>query len=113
MKIRLFALTLIVVMTAVLASAQGADDGFQPARVVAFERVAADAQHMENSDHYKISMPVGDTIYACRASGSASTFVDWSGGKQFPTKMNGKTLLVKSPSGDIVELTITGKKVAK
>jgi hypothetical protein len=113
MKIRLFALSLMIAMTAVLACAQGADDGFQPARVVAFERVAADAQHMENSDRYKISMRIGDTVYACRASGPASTFVDWSGGKEFPTRMNGKTLQVKSPSGDIVELTITGKKTAK
>ncbi len=113
MKIRLLALTFMIAMTAVLASAQDADNGFQPARVVSFERVAADAQHMENSDHYKISMRMGDTIYACRASGPASTFVDWSGGKEFPTRMNGKTLLVKSPSGDTVELTITGRKVAK
>jgi len=100
-------------MAVMLAYTQGADEGFQMARVVAFDRVAANAQHMENSDNYKISMNLGGTVYSCRGSGPASTFIDWSPGKEFPAKLNGKTLLVKSPNGQVVELNIVGKKTPK
>ena len=93
--------------------AQTADEGYQMARVVVFERVAADAQHMANSDRYKISMQLGNTVYSCHGSGSAATFIDWTEGKEFPAKIDGKTLLVKNPNGQIVELNIVGKKVPK
>ena len=96
-----------------MAFAQGGDEGYQPARVVAFERVAADAQHMENQDQYKISMRLGDTVYKCHGSGSAAVFNDWTINKEFPAKLNGKVLLVKNPDGQTVELNIVGKKSAK
>ena len=107
------ALTCCITLAAVLAIAQDMDEGFQMARVVAFERVAANAQHMENSDQYKISMRLGNTVYACRASGPAANFLDWHEGKEFPAKLNGKVMLVKSPNGQVVELNVTGKKAAK
>src|SRR5271169_5443141 len=113
MKTCLVALLCCIAMAAMLAYAQSADEGYQMARVVAFERMAADAQHMENSDRYKISMRLGDTIYACHGSGPAAVFIDWSAGKEFPTKLNGKILLVKSPNGQVVELNIVGKKTPK
>jgi hypothetical protein len=102
-----------ITMTAMLAYAQGADEGYQTARVVAFERVAAEAQHMDNADRYKISMRMGDTVYACRASAPAAVFIDWTIGKEFPAKLNGKVLLVKNPNGQLVELNIVGKKTPK
>jgi hypothetical protein len=46
-------------MAAMLAYAQSADEGYQMARVVSFERVAANAQHMGDSDHYKILHALG------------------------------------------------------
>jgi hypothetical protein len=52
-------------------------------------------------------------VYLCRASGTAATFIDLTNGKEFPTKLNGKVLLVKNPNGQIVQLTITGKKKPK
>jgi hypothetical protein len=113
MKTRLVALSCCIAMAAMLAYAQNADEGYQMAKVVAFEKLAADAQHMENGDQYKISMRLADTIYNCRASGDAATFIDWTTGKEFPTKLNGKVLLVKNPNGQIVELKITGKKTPK
>lgn len=100
-------------MAATLAYGQGADEGYQMARVVAIERVAANAQHMENEDNYKISMRLGDTVYACRASGPAADFMDWTNGKEFPAKLDGKVLLVKSPNGQIVQLNIVGRKTPK
>lgn len=102
-------------LTAILAFAQGMEPGFEMARVVAFDHVAANAQHMENSDQYKISMRLGNMVYACRGSGPASTFIDWSINKEFPATLqnNGKTMLVKSPNGDMVTLTVTGEKQAK
>jgi hypothetical protein len=100
-------------MAAIIAHAQSADDGFQMARVVAFERVAANAQHMEDSDRYKISMRLGDTVYGCNASGQSAVFIDWTTGKEFPAKVNGKILLVKNPNGQIVELSIVSKKAPK
>ena len=102
-------------LTATFACAQGMDEAFQMARVVAFDHVAANAQHMENSDQYKISMRLGDTVYSCIGSGPASTFIDWSINKEFPAKLenNNKTMLVKSPNGQIVQLTVKGKKAAK
>ncbi len=100
-------------MAVTLAYAQNADEGYQMARVVSFERVAANAQHMDNSDNYKISMRLGDTVYACHGSGSAAVFIDWTTGKEFPAKLNGKILLVKNPNGQIVELNIVSKKTPK
>jgi hypothetical protein len=113
MKTCLVALSCCITMAAMLAYAQSADEGYQMARVVAFERVAANAQHMAGSDEYKISMRLGNTVYACRASAPAATFIDWTTGKEFPAKLNGKVLQVKNPDGQIVELNIVGKKTAK
>jgi hypothetical protein len=113
MKTCLVALSCCITMTAMLAYAQGADEGYQTAKVVSFERVAAEAQHMADSDRYKISMRMGDTVYACRASAPAAVFLDWTIGKEFPAKLNGKLLLVKNPNGQVVELNIVGKKTLK
>jgi hypothetical protein len=113
MKTWLIAVSCCVAMSAMLAYAQGADEGYQIARVVSFERVPADAQHLGDSDHYKISMRLGDTVYSCHASAPAATFIDWTAGKEFPAKLNGKTLLAKNPNGQVVEMNIVGKKVPK
>jgi hypothetical protein len=113
MKTRLVALSCCITMAAMLAYAQGADEGYQTARVVAFERVAADSQHMAEGDRYKISMRLADTVYACRASAPAAVFIDWTVGKEFPSKLNGRVLQVKNPNGQVVELTIVGKKTPK
>ena len=100
-------------MAAVLAYAQSGDEGYEMARVASFERAAADAQHMADSDRYKISMRLGIRVYACHASAPAAVFIDWSAGKEFPAKLNGKILLVKNPNGQVVELNIVGKKTPK
>jgi hypothetical protein len=113
MKRCLVALWCCITLATMLAYAQGADEGYQMARIVTIERVAANAQHMEKSDSYKISMRLGDTVYKCHASGPAAVFIDWHDGKEFPAKLNDKVLLVKSPSGDVVELNIVGKKTLK
>jgi hypothetical protein len=113
MKTRLIALSYCIAMATMLAYAQGADEGYQTARVVAFERVAADSQHMAEGDRYKISMRLADIVYACRASAPAAVFIDWTIGKKFPAKVNGKVLQVKNPNGQVVELTIVGKKTPK
>jgi hypothetical protein len=105
----------MMMATAALVYAQGMDEGFEMARVVAFDHVAANAQHMESSDQYKMSMRIGDTVYSCMGSGPASTFIDWSINKEFPARLenNNKTMLVKSPNGQVVHLTVKGKKAAK
>jgi hypothetical protein len=116
MKTCLLALSCCIALAAMLAYAQNADEGYQMAKVVAFERVAASAQHMEGSDGYKISMRMDNTIYVCRTSGPAATFIDWTAGKEFPAKVNvpnGKVLLVKNPDGQILELNIAGRKTPK
>ena len=116
MKTGLLAVSCCIALAAMLAYAQSADEGYQPARVVAFERVAANAQHMAGSDDYKISMRLGDTVYACRVNAPAATFIDWTTGKEFPAKVNvpnGKVLLVKNPDGQVVELNIVGRKTPK
>lgn len=115
MKPRWVVLLGFFVMVAMLAQAQKMDEGYQPGKVVAFEKTAADAQHMEDSGRYNISMRLGDTIYRCRSSSGApaSVFLDWTVGKEFPTKVNGKTLQVKNPDGQMVELNILGQKKSK
>jgi hypothetical protein len=99
-----------ITMTAMLAYAQSADDGFQTATVVSIEKLAADAQHMEKGDQYKISMSMGSALYVCKVSAPAATFMDWTSGKEFPAKEDGKVLLVKNKNGQIVELNIAKKK---
>jgi hypothetical protein len=46
-------------------------------------------------------MRMGDTIYVCHGSGSASAFLDWSPGKEFPTKISDKVMTVKGPNGPV------------
>ncbi len=113
MKKSLIALSCCLALAAMLAYGQSDDEGYQMARVVAFERVAANAQHMEDSEQYKMSLRLGDTVYNCRASAPAAVFLDWTTGKEFPTKVNGKVLLVKNTNGQVVELNIVGKKTPK
>ena len=113
MQKRLFALSCLLVIATIVVYSQTADDGFQPARVVSIDRVPADARHPENADQYKISMRLGDTVYNCHATGSPAVFIDWSPNKEFPAKLNGKVLQVKSPNGQLVDLNISGKKTAK
>ena len=112
MKTWLLAL-LCVTMTAMLAYAQGADEGYETARVVSIDKVPANAQHPEDADRYKISMRLGDTVYSCHATGPAATFLGWSPGKEFPARLDGKVLQVKSPNGQVVDLNIVGKKTPK
>jgi hypothetical protein len=111
MKTWLLAL-LCVTMAAMLAYAQGADEGYETAKVVSIDKVPADAQHPENADRYKISMRLGNTIYSCHANAPVATFLDWSPGKEFPARLDGKVLQVKGPHGQ-VDLNIVGKKTPK
>ena len=106
-------LTCFITMAAMFAYAQGADEGFQMATVVSIDKFAADAQHPENADRYKISMRLGNTVYSCHANGGPAVFLDWSPGKQFPAKLNDKVLQVKGPNGQVVDLNIVGKKTPK
>jgi hypothetical protein len=108
MKKNLAAVVCLVMLAAVMGLAQ---DGYDPARVVAFEKVASSPQHPENADKYKISMQLGDTFYKCEARGSVAVFNDWSVGKEYPTRLSPdeKVLSVKGPGGE-VELVVKGKK---
>jgi len=74
--------------------------------------VPANEQHPENADKYKVAMRMNGVVYLCRASGPISTFMGWSPGKEFPAKLNekDKIILVKSPSGELVELNIQSKR---
>jgi hypothetical protein len=65
---------------------------------------------MEKGDQYKISMSMGGMLYLCKVSAPAATFMDWTSGKEFPAKENGKVLLVKNRNGQTVELNISKKK---
>jgi hypothetical protein len=107
------ALSCFVVLAAALGYAQNADEGFQPATVVSIDKFSADARHPEDADRYKISMRLGNTVYSCHATGSPAVFLGWSPGKEFPTRLDGKLLQVKSPNGQIVDMNIVGKKTPK
>lgn len=111
MKRALAVLVCAVTLAAMVAYAQ--DGGFETARVVAFERVANDAQHPEKADSYKMSMRIGDTIYNCHANAPVTVFNDWTVGKEFPARVNGKVMQVKNFDGQIIELNIVGKKRPK
>ncbi len=110
MKLFLVVLSCLVLITAAI----GQDD-FQPAKVVAFERVANDTQHPEKADSYKISMRLGDTIYNCHANEPVTVFNDWTVNKEFPARVsaNGKVLQVKNTDGQIIEMNVVGKKRPK
>ena len=110
MKTRSIALACCVTLAALFAYAQ--DEGFQTAQVVSFEKVAQNEQHAESADHYKIAMRMNGVVYICKAEGPITDFMGWAPGKQFPAQVDGKekTMLVKSPSGNTVQLNITSKK---
>ncbi len=107
------ALSCFITIAAMLAYAQNADEGFQMATVVSIDKFAADAQHPENADRYKISMRLGNTVYSCHAIGNPAVFLGWSPGKEFPAQLYGKVLQVKSPNGQVVDLNFVGKKTPK
>jgi hypothetical protein len=113
MKKSLTVLACCLAISAMLAYAQNTDEAYQIAHVVSIDKMAADAQHMSDSDRYKISVRMGDVLYKCEASGSPSLFMGWAPGKDFPAKLDQKTLLVKSPNGQIAELTVKSRKVGK
>ncbi len=113
MKRYLMALLCLITMAAMLAYAQSADEGYEMATVVSIEKFAANAQHPENADRYKISMRLGDTIYSCHGNGGPAVFLGWSPNKEFPARLDGKVLQVKSPNGQVVDLNIVGKKTPK
>lgn len=103
MKTRLLVLLCCVAVVATLAFAQSFEE---TARVASIEKMAANAQHPEDVDRYKIMMRMGDTLYKCEATGTPALFMGWSPGKEFPAHLNGKVLLVKSPNGDVAQLNI-------
>ena len=102
-----------VTVSAVLACAQNAEEGYQTATVYSIEKLAANVQHPENGDRYKISMRMGDTLYLCQVSGYTSVLMNWTRGKEFPAKVNGKVLLVKTPEGQTIDMNIVGRKTPK
>jgi hypothetical protein len=112
MKTRSIALACCLCIAAVLAYAQNPDEGFQTAQVVSFEKAAQNEQHPESADHYKIAMRMNGAVYVCRAEGPITDFMGWAPGKQFPAKLDEKEkiMLVKSPSGNTVQLNVTSKK---
>ncbi len=110
MKIRLTVLSCCIALAGVLAYAQGGDEGFQMARVVSIEKMAENAQHMSDEINYKISMRLNGALYECRASAPAATFIDWSPGKEFPVRVDGKILSAKNPNGQLVQMNI--KKIS-
>jgi len=110
MKTRVVAVLCCITLAGILAYAQSADEGFQTATVVSIEKLAADAQHMEKGDQYKISMSMGGALYLCKVSAPAALFMDWTRGKEFPARENGKVLEVKNKNGQMVELNIAKKK---
>lgn len=103
-----------LVLAAVLVYAQS-DEGFQTAKVIAFEKVANSVQHPENADSYKMSLRIGDTVYNCKGNGPVAMFNDWTTGKEVPAKVNAsaKTIQVKNFDGQMIELRIAGTKKAK
>ena len=113
MKTRLIAFSCVIVMAAMLAYGQGLDPGYQMARVVSFEKGAANAQHPSDADTYKVSMRMGGVLYICRANAPASAFMDWSMGKEFPARLDGKVLTVKGPNNQIVQLNVLKTKTPK
>ena len=112
MNTRSITLACCLSIAAVLAYAQSPDEGFQTAQVVSFEKAAQNEQHPESADHYKIAMRMNGVVYICKAEGPITDFMGWAPGKQFPAQVDAKEkiMLVKSPSGNTVQLNITSKK---
>jgi len=106
---------LLCSLTLAVAFTYAQDEGFQPARVIAFEKIAADVQHPEKADTYKMSMRIGDVIYQCKANEPTAVFNDWTINKEFPARVNekAKIMQVKNFDGNIIDLRITGTKKPK
>ena len=64
-------------------------------------------------DKQAIDLRMHSEVTAIDVHASTVTVHDWTTGKEFPAKLNGKVLLVKNPDGQIVELNIVGKKTSK
>ena len=112
MRVRSIAVLGCIFLIGILAVGQ-LDGGFQPAKIVSFEKLANSMQHPENNDRYKMAMRLGDTLYLCQASGPVKDYMDWTINKELPARVDGKVMHVKNFDGQILQLTITGKKKPK
>ncbi len=112
MRVRSIVVACCLALVSVLAYAQ-TDEGFQPAKIVSFEKLANSMQHPENNDRYKMAMRLGDTLYLCQASGPVKDYMDWTINKELPARVDGKVMHVKNFDGQMLQLTITGKKKPK
>jgi len=112
-KTRSFIL-LFCVLAAGFLNAQG-DAGFQPGKVVGFEKLAADASHQSGVERYKIAILLNGIIYYCHVTAPAAVFMDWTLGKEFPSRLGnkGKTMTVKTSNGQETDLNVVGKKDTK
>src|SRR5271165_7081008 len=90
MRNRLMSVLCCLTLFTTVAFSQTSDIGSQTATVVSIDKLAAEAKHPEKGDQCKIAMRIGSTLYLCHGSGPASAFLDWSPGKQFPTKVSEK-----------------------
>ena len=112
MRIRAIAVLCCIALATAFAVSQS-EEGFQPAKIVSFEKLANSMQHPENNDRYKMAMRLGDTLYLCQASGPVKDYMDWTINKELPARVDGKVLHVRNFDGQMLQLTITGKKKPK
>ena len=103
MKRRVIALSCCIAMAAVLAFAQGAEEGYQMARVVAFEGWRQKRAAYGKFGTVQDSMRLGDSGSTIAAPAPRLRFLTWTAGKEFPIKVNGKVLLVKYRWPEVVE----------
>ena len=102
-------LLVCIVIVATVAYGRGADQDFQPARVVSIDHIPAGARHPEKADHYKVAVRLADAVYLCPSRARLPLFWTRVPNKDFPAKLDG--IMPGRTLGS--RLTIHGQETAK
>ena len=104
---------------AVLVSAQQQADSYQAGRIVAVDKLPdhhpagghqtgspTDAPLAANVETYNVSIQVGQTVYVCRYQAHSGQEMSWLRDKDVRVRVNGKTMYVKTATGEDAKATI-------
>jgi hypothetical protein len=100
--------------------AQQQADSYQAAKIVAVDRISdhhhpasghqtgspTDAPLAANVETYNVSIQVGETLYVCRYQTHSGQEMSWLRDKDVRVRVNGKTMYVKTATGEDAKATI-------
>jgi len=115
----------VICAIAVTIFAQQQSDSYQAGKIVAVDRLTdhhptgghqtgspTDAPLAANVQTYNVSIQVGDTVSICRYQAHSGQEMSWLQDKDVQVRVSGKTMYVKTATGEDAKATILQNKKA-